>query len=272
VTIAIGLLCKGGAVLAADSQETVQGYWKRRQIKVHGSTLGQTQDLSIAMAGAGRAGYVDALIEQLIRDAIPADGNWHKSVAAIRVSLVAFHRDHVAPYQTDPPEAPLVIAMQKGAHLPSLFVTDRSTMTEVGDNVAAVGIGAGHALAILNRVAPPAHTLSLEAAIALAVYAIHHTKNHVADCGMVTNLIGIVRGQTIYVPEEAIADLDARYDRFLETTEPRIVQILVGVRKVTGALGKELAASQRAIMKAAGERLIGSGIEIVTGTIPKDDE
>jgi 20S proteasome alpha/beta subunit len=273
VTIAIGLLCKDGAVLAADSQETVQGYWKRRQVKISGTTLGHAQDLSLAMAGAGRAGYIDALIEHLIGSAVPADGKWHATLETIRLGLIAFHRDHVAPYQHDPPEANLVIAMQKGKHLPALFSTDRSTITPMFANVGAVavGIGAGHALAILNRAA--AQALSMDSAIALAAYVIHHTKHHVADCGDITNLVGIRRGETLAVPDEAIAAMDAEFSRFMEATEPHIVQMLVGAREVTGSgLAKRLLSARKAIMKAAKVRVVRSGVETVIGTHPSKDE
>ncbi|HXD73395.1 MAG TPA: hypothetical protein VN628_06655, partial [Vicinamibacterales bacterium] len=108
MTIALGILCRDGAVLAADSQETLQGYWKRRQTKVASITVGPKQDLSIALAGAGRAGYVDALVDELVEAASSAEGHWENTLAVVRDTLIRFHKTHVIPYQADTPDVPLV--------------------------------------------------------------------------------------------------------------------------------------------------------------------
>jgi 20S proteasome alpha/beta subunit len=267
VTIALGILCCDGAVLAADSQETTHGYWKRRQTKVASSTAGPKQDLSIAVAGAGRAGYVDALVEELLTAASSAAGHWENTLAAIRQSLVQFHNTHVIPYQADLPEVPLVFALQKGRHVPYLFVTDRSTIAPTHD-FAAVGIGAGHALTILNRLGLGRMDLDINTGIALAAYAIHHTKAHVADCGDITEIVAIKRGQTLPIPLDAAEAMDDVFSQVLETVEPLFVRNLLADRTSMRVLSKLITQGRRILRKASKRRLVWSGVERVVGSEP----
>lgn len=53
MTIALGMLASNGIVLATDTQETVQGYWKRHQGKM---TAVQSEAGAFVIAGAGRSG------------------------------------------------------------------------------------------------------------------------------------------------------------------------------------------------------------------------
>lgn len=265
VTIALGILCRDGAVLASDSQETTHGYWKRRQTKVAHITIGAKQDLSLVVAGAGRAGYVDAIVEELIEASSEAEGHWDNTLGAIKKTLVAFHRTHVIPYQSDLPEVPLVFALQKGRHLPVLFVTDRSTIAPA-QAFAAVGIGAGHALTVLNRLGVHTADLDIDTAIALAAYAIHHTKAHVADCGDVTNIIGIRNGRSFVLPPEAARGMDDVFDQVLETVEPLFIRNLVADRTSMRLLSKLLAQGRKIVKRESKQRVKWSGIERVVGS------
>ena len=58
MTIALGILASDGVVVATDTQETVQGYWKRHEGKIQAA---QTAQGAVVVAGAGRAAYADAL-------------------------------------------------------------------------------------------------------------------------------------------------------------------------------------------------------------------
>src|SRR5579864_1057389 len=114
MTIAVGILAADGVVIAADSQETVQNYWKGNQGKVWWSAYyGDSEKRNgrsagvCAVACAGRAGYCDALTSRVI-DVFKRtpDVVENEDVRALfEEETVKFHNVHVVPY-IDPPEVP----------------------------------------------------------------------------------------------------------------------------------------------------------------------
>ena len=267
MTIAVGVLCHGGVVVASDSQEVVQGYWKRKVWKLSIQDIGDDGPMSLIVAGAGRAGYIDALSQRLGDVFSDARGDWQQAVDGFRRELQGFHRDHVVPY-SDLPEVSALIAMQKGGAVAYLYSTDRSTMSEEYDSTA-VGIGSGHARAILAPMNIPSHKLSVDAAVALAVYVVHHTGAHVADCGDETVVAGIQNGENFLVPAESVKGMEEIFSRYMETLEPWIAAGIMGARRPpTPTFHRYLAKARRAVMKLASKRVNGSGIEEIIGSEP----
>jgi 20S proteasome alpha/beta subunit len=267
MTIAVGVLCHGGVAVASDSQEVVQGYWKRKVWKLSIQDIGEDGPMSLIVAGAGRAGYIDALSQKLGEVFSDARGNWQQAVDGFRRELQVFHRDHVVPYP-DLPEVSALIAMQKGDAMAYLYATDRSTMSEEEESTA-VGIGSGHARAILARMDIPRHKLSVDAAVALAVFVVHHTSAHVADCGDETVVAGIHKGETFLVPPESVKGMEEIFSRYMETLEPWIAAGIIGARRPpTPTFYRYLVKARKAVMRLASKRVRGSGIEEIVGSEP----
>jgi 20S proteasome alpha/beta subunit len=230
MTIAVGVLSNDNSlVIASDCQETVQGYWKRTEVKVRASSAkrrGRDTGVRLAIAGAGRAGYADALEQHVSEAFSKAEGNVPKALDAMYVTLREFHQHHVAPYP-DLPEVQLLVGVQKtGAKRPWLYSTDRGTMTQISHH-AAVGIGSGHALNLLFE-----HdgVQTSSQAVALAVYAVHHTKNNVADCGNHTSVCVLDDAGSWYVPYPTIARMDEIFEMFMGINEVALTAALIGLR------------------------------------------
>lgn len=189
MTIAIGILASDGLVIAADSQETIPGFWKVEQDKImaaHQVHAGLAQG-GIGISGAGLGVYVDELSQRWIR-------TFTDNPLALTVELQAlldneledFHERKVVPFSGYPvnerPEIYLLAACARnGWRSPwesSLNVlTDR---TPVG--YAAVGVGAMHARTLLGRFYSRFH-FDLARAVLLAAYVLFHVKESVDGCG-----------------------------------------------------------------------------------------
>jgi hypothetical protein len=177
MTIALGVLCSDGIVLAADSEESTgyAGGVKTSSVKIatgiSGAPIGY--QVSAAISGAGRARYLDSAKDHLI---IPVLGSYVDNYDAVKDSidgsLGEFYAKYVIPFASlpdhDRPEISLIIARQCAGQL-SLWTTDKNTVQRCF-KYGAVGAGAAYATLLLSRYIYPlniaqgkmvaAHTLS----------------------------------------------------------------------------------------------------------------
>lgn len=190
MTIAIGILCQDGIVIAADTEE-VAGYMKSVQSKI--MTIldsARTRPRGIcAIAGAGHAGYIDALTEEIgdvfLNDTGVAGSQLKKTFGRC---ISDFYRENVVPFAAYPiadrPSVELLIAVTR-QHQYQLFQTDQTTIrTRVPH--AAIGVGAPFAKVLLDRFWSPRCDTQL--AQMLAVYVIYMVKEHIPDCGKFTDV------------------------------------------------------------------------------------
>lgn len=225
MTIALGILASDGVVIAADSQETVQGYWKGNQGKVwwagQYSDLKKSKGRSAGVCGIGgagnRAGYVDSLTFKLIkafqRDADAVDRDDLERV--FEKETTTFHREHVAPYG-DYPDVSMVIGYYRNHHA-GLFSTDRGALTH-HNTYAAVGIGAMEARGFLRNIWRL--RVDLANAIVLAAYAVFLAKEKVDGCGSFTDIAYLKAHAAAFVDRDAVERLEKvfrSYAKYLET-------------------------------------------------------
>jgi hypothetical protein len=236
MTIALGILASDGVVIAADSQETVQGYWKTNQGKITWSgfygELRKTRGRSAgvcAIAGAGnRAGYVDALTSRLTAafNGDPDAVQRGDVQSLFEAETLTFHREHVVPY-SDLPEVSLVIGYYRNHH-EALFTTDRGALIRQ-NSFGAVGIGAMEAQSMLRfiwKLRPDVRT-----AIVLAAYAVFLAKEKVDGCGSFTDVVYLRNHEAKGVPRETIERLEQVFRRYAKYLEMPLLHRVLGAEQ-----------------------------------------
>ena len=259
VTIAVGILCgDDGVVIAADCQETAHGYWKRWQGKVE-ITEKTDPVAALITAGAGRGGYADSLAQTMRVVFRNWDGkSWRDVLGSLGEAVHEFHTHHVAIF-SDLPEVSIMYALQVAGYRPTLYTTDRSAVAVHG-NHAAIGIGAAHAMRILDTMRWTPR--NIDEGVALATYVIHHTKQNVADCGNSTTVACLQDGIFSAVRHDAVLAMEGLIDDYIESIEPSALSSLLGLGESVGTdatirkMGKKLKAlrSQRCDPRVRYER------------------
>ncbi len=195
MTIALGVLARDGVVLAADTEYT-WGYLKTSGEKIRSAECACG---ALAMAGAGDAGYLGAVCDDLVAEF----QSYGKNVPVPRMKarfegiLVEFHKKHVVPYGDSSSVAFwLLLAFQRG-RASYLWSTCNGAMMRRAP-YASIGLGCEYADALLGQMfGDPAIGLNdVSLASRVAAYAVHQTKENVQNCGKKTSLV-ILRGGTI---------------------------------------------------------------------------
>lgn len=228
MTIALGILASDGVVVAADSQETVQGYWKRREGKIAAIS---TREGSVLVSGAGRAGYADSLgqaILELFLDAPDwSDGKLEQSIARL---LLDFHQRHVAPY-ADLPEVQMLIAWQRRSEkLGRLLATDRSAIVDAGihKGQVSIGVGAGHVQPMLDRLHDAFRSADVMTKAVLAAYCVFHAKQSVDGCGHLTQVTYITDGKLNGLSRPYVRALESAFEAYSESVDRDVTRFLLG--------------------------------------------
>ncbi|HVW03518.1 MAG TPA: hypothetical protein VHB78_00855 [Vicinamibacterales bacterium] len=234
MTIAIGILSEAEVIIATDSQETAANYWKRDEAKVRATSGPRGQ---IALAGAGHAGYVDALVCQVEGDFNNREGTDLASArTCIQASLFRFYSTHVVPFKdASELEVELLIGVCIPGEMPVLLKTNRATLTDC-DVYAAIGVGAGHALPLLGHLTIRGGR-ELAHSLATAGYVIAETKQSVADCGYYTDVAWLGWEATAesgftesfgWLHRPIGMDLDRLFHRYSENVQTHLATCLFG--------------------------------------------
>jgi len=220
MTIALGIICDTGIVVAADTEESIPGLMKREQEKIqvlltrYGATLyppGGVADVTIrfhsdvrspktnppetdiAVAGAGSSGYIDALIPRLT--SVFQQNEWVTDDIELRtrteIVIRRFYKEHIIPFAAYPPgerpEVEMLLAYQR-AGIRRILVSEKTAVRSVQQGeVVAVGAGAFFAKMLLR----PFHLsrgLDLRTAQLLAAYTVFRVKEFIDGCGKYTSM------------------------------------------------------------------------------------
>ncbi len=228
MTIALGILAHGGAVVAADREQS-DGTLKSDQGKIRGQWVAGRG--SLAVSGAGNGPYLDSLTAELI--------DWFKDDKAkfsaekieeeIRNKNYAFYEKSVlpfAPYEQDAdyellacfgaaPTAVEVALASKLGGLPGkgceLWTSHKLSVVKE-EHFAAVGCGATTAKALLARFWVP--FIPLPVAINLAAYVVYHVKRTVKDVGLDTDIMIFSGAIPMPVPRDEIAEMEAQFEEY----------------------------------------------------------
>ena len=204
VTIAIGLSCNEGIVLAADSQETIS-YLKQDVGKLR-SVI--TDNCIVSFAGAGDTDYIDTALQMATADLHESED--FLSVAShLEKRLLEFFKKHISPWSSFPsndrPDVSLLmgITMRKTeGH--GLYAYSGTAFHRVHTH----SIGAGMLIAddlIGDYCFGNFNTTEL---IKLAVYVLLRTKRQVDGCGGFTNILVLKDGAFTFVEGSEIEEME----------------------------------------------------------------
>ena len=132
MTIALGVLGPDGVVIAADTQESFgyAGGAKVSGYKVWSRVLDR-QGRAISITGAGSAGHLDALSQQLI-DGFVRERSWSKLPTRLQRIVRRFHEDHLKPLHTLPkdliPDVEVIIGATWKRERPILLASQNLTL------------------------------------------------------------------------------------------------------------------------------------------------
>ncbi|MBV9764566.1 MAG: hypothetical protein JOZ48_06950 [Acidobacteriaceae bacterium] len=214
MTIAVGLLATDGIVLAADAQECIPGYAKRKQHKI---MPGSTSGACIAVTGAGNSTYIDHATSEIIREGLnlaPVTASEYQ--ANLQATLRDIYEKHVIPFASYPddyrPDFSLLIAAGNKFGT-MLFVSDKNLLTNV-HSFEAVGCGAFMAKTLLSTLYKPFPTL--EIAECLAVYVILQVKRFIDGCGDDTGVVTVTGRQTRWEGDKRVKEIEDLCAKFVD--------------------------------------------------------
>ena len=177
MTVAAGYLCHEGAILCADTQETIPGYVKTSTEKI---TVFDGSAYTVAFAGSGNnAVQIDMVIQEICDEL--QDEEPPSSLVGFKVLL---HKvlDRLLPqpyYPKDVSDVELLLAVRENNHT-HLFSVYDNVFSEKKD-FECIGSGVVTGRSMFQRYYRRSHTL-FESYI-VAAYVLHHAKRWVDGCG-----------------------------------------------------------------------------------------
>jgi hypothetical protein len=195
MTIALGILCLDGFVIAADSEYSDANYMAFSQTKIMTCWASNGEGDALIVTGAGDASYMEAAFSDL--DKFFAD-NPGLEIQAIEDNLRryirTFYKTHVLPfaaYGNQRPDIWLIIGARVGSVF-RLWTTSHNKLTRCQIvPYTCVGTGSTYARSILGRVF---NSTNVEIAKLLAAYVIYLVKERIPECGKETHIQGIKIG------------------------------------------------------------------------------
>jgi hypothetical protein len=262
MTIALGIIGSNGIVLAADTEESIQGYMKRHQTKIlsgfhHATEGGPRKELPmVAVSGAGDSHYLDVINEKMVDAVLTTRKPFLPDVQPeLEETVKKFYDDHIIPFAAFPanerPEISLIVAA--AAPNQAVLWTTSKNVVKKCQRFAAVGIGAFYAETLLNRLYGQ---FDAGVASALATFVMLQVKEHVPDCGKETQLVCIRQGEIRMSYFRDVRDLEDAF-RTYQTIEMEALHYAIGGldESVRKDLRRHIPQSRKAIMQLTSQML-----------------
>jgi 20S proteasome alpha/beta subunit len=225
MTIALGILCRNGVVLAADSEISAPGNIKGIDTKIVAASQHMNDGAinALSLAGAGSVGYYQSLrvkVAELVIQSLGCSDSKSASRVEKRLErfMLEFHEKHVIPYAHfhDPPAVSVLVGTwtkERGA----IWSTDASAVRRAVLGYDAIGVGSTFALDILHAYFRHGlDSLEIDAGVLLASYILKRVKDNVRDCGKDTEVSVLCATGHHYVPRNWLLECDRINERFLE--------------------------------------------------------
>lgn len=204
MTIGIGLLARGGVVVAADTQTGIPNDVKMGYGRIAFAERG------FAITGAGNASYIEALRFSEVEWYL--ENNRDLTLQNIEDHLVdrvaEFHENHILPfaqYQSyERPDVQLLIAARKDQRY-CLWSTENNTLIPRWQ-YGAVGIGGMFAKTLLHQFWITDGDVGIMSL--LAAYVVFRVKEHIDGCGHDTDIVVLHGGGAQYANRKKIRQLE----------------------------------------------------------------
>lgn len=224
MTIALGVQCSDGILLAADSQYSLG------DLKSSGPKIfigGSRKSFNYAIAGSGDVPLIKIAFEK-IESRLTDDTTWEKMKEVVGNTVIEIYKKHIAPSNAKFSEYSLltryidlylIIAVRMEDGKLGLITTDKTAVFSLGQP-ACVGIGSVLSGLFLNSLFTG--TFSVDDAKYLAIYAIQLAKNHVEHCGKTTNILILRKNGAVEIVDrretERVEGFLDRFNAYQRTT------------------------------------------------------
>lgn len=210
MTIAIGVLCTNGAVIAADT-EVSAGDFKGTKTKLLSMDDGHRK--ALAFAGAGYVGNIEAAKMDITAAAFTALGGDTDSIERVKKAImdviVPFHKTHNPHYGTGVSTRDfdtLIAGWADGKG--ALWCTD-GTASRFAIDFDAIGAGETYAQEYLTGLYRNGPT---DSGVLLVSYVMMRTKAIVRDCGKETQIIVVCNGRAVHIPRAITQEIDCLWE------------------------------------------------------------
>jgi hypothetical protein len=264
MTIALGIIATDGLVMAADTQQTIQGYAKFNRGKMGASLvsgLGRPNAHSgCVIAGAGTSAHLGALSRNLqAKFNGPARlKSMEETQDAFAEVVEQFHKRYVLPYAAFPDERPdvkVLIGVLKDSNV-KLFVS-QGNLLKPADPYEAVGVGEVLARTFLQRFFQMP-MLDVWETVLLASYVMYLVKESVDGCGGQTDMMCLYHKHPsfVLVSRQQTKEIERIFSDYCCGVEPANFRSVIGAAKanrgvkasvVRRRLEKQIALLKRAV-------------------------
>jgi 20S proteasome alpha/beta subunit len=233
MTIAIGLLCNEGLVVAADTEEVLGGYIKTSTEKMR---VMEREGYKLTITGAGESDFIGCFCDEL-EEAL--DENEPKDIKAIykvlRATQLQYFRNHLAPYSSFPsddrPNPDLLIGLHIKVGGPvigsTLFRTvlfkANGTVVKRIHKAECVGTGVVLARSLMDQFFDP--ELNLTQTGILAAFILRQAKRWAQYCGGNSDIAIMSNSEkeTSGIDTETIKSLERHFDEFAVSLKPVLI-------------------------------------------------
>lgn len=220
VTIAAGFKGAEGIVIGADSQETISGFIKLEQRKVHVALMHQNR--ALAIAGAGTSDYIEAAVEKIMGN-FPHTDILSEAQEVLEEILIGFFDKHLARWSSfgehDRPSVELLIGLSL-KHQCGLFHYTGTVLNAVEKK--AIGAGILLANELIRENYRDHHECKKLAKT--AAYILWKVKKNVDTCGGFTDLVLMKEnGMVASIDSSTTEKLEKEFVRMEEESASRLL-------------------------------------------------
>ncbi len=218
MTIAASFMCSQGAVICADTQESVDNYLKRRVPKIAirpQEQLTEIVPLRAVFAGAGDSAFIDKLIDEMWSAVAGMPSHSATDIIeAMEDALLTVHEKIWKVYgSSERPEADLLIGLWAENRIALLKA--QGPILNIFTQYDCIGYGQIFARYIVDRLYRP--TLSIAQTILLSLYMLSQVKEHAEGCGGESHVVLMSNsGQFGWVHRSDVID-SVRHLRMLDS-------------------------------------------------------
>jgi 20S proteasome alpha/beta subunit len=219
MTIAVGLLCRDGAVLGADQEVSLETL-KVKERKAH---ILKSKDVVVGVVGSGSADLI-TLAAQELEKRLVGSMKMESVKSAVEELASEIHRKHVLANPAARHSLDLLIGIKTTtttAERQVRLLKVKDTIVIWNERYDAIGMGGELAHYVLSGLYDKKDTLSVGRGVMLASQVLQAAKRHVQGCGGPSDVIQIQLGFVAdFVHEDDVRLHEESADKFNEIMRP----------------------------------------------------
>jgi 20S proteasome alpha/beta subunit len=227
VTVALGLSGEDGIVICCDSQETISGYIKLDNRKMHLSLMAPNR--ALAIAGAGTTDYIDTVAERISRN-FPVTESMPEVRNFLEETLLDFFDKNLARWasfsEQERPSVELLIVVSLKEKV-ELFHYVGTILHQVDSKAIGAGVLLANDLIRQNY----SRTDRCEGLAKTAIYVLRKVKKSVDTCGGFTDLVAM--SSNGHVAILSTPEIEALENIYVQIEKDSVTKLLADIQGQT---------------------------------------